>query len=259
MKTIEILTDPSMERVRFAKHGFFTRNGGVSKGSFSSLNCSYSQDDKIAVEENRRRAMDHLGRPFSSLITCFNMHDNKAVAVDKFTTNLQAIEGDGLVTKDKDVVLGAVSADCPVIIFADEESQVIGIAHAGWRGARSGILESTVEKMIFLGAKSESILASVGPCIAQSSYEVGLDVYEIFVNENEINKIYFEKNSNSDNFWFDLRGYVCDKLRKLGIKNPSYLDVDTYQQEEQFFSRRRSYHRSDNLYGCQLGVIYFNT
>ncbi len=258
MKKIEIIKDSLFEEVHFVKHAFFTRNGGVSKGAFASLNCSYYQDNESNVQENRRRAMDHIGKQYSSLVTFFDMHSNKAVIVDQPNNNQRIINADALVTKNQDVVLGALSADCPLILFAEQESQVIGIAHAGWRGAKAGIIESTMEKMISLGAKTDNMIASIGPCIAQKSYEISMDVYEIFMNSDITNSVYFKTTTKIGHFLFDLRGYVYDKLRKLGIKNLSYLDIDTYQEEEKFFSRRRSYHQSENSYGCQLGVIYFN-
>lgn len=252
---IEILSDTLFKGVSFIEHGYFTRQGGVSKGPFSSLNCSYHQDNKIAVKENRRRAMVSIGKSPGSLVTFKDMHGNKAVIVDHPWDDDQIINADAMVTKSKNVVLGALCADCPLILFAEENTKTVGIAHAGWRGAKAGIIESTLEKITSLGAKTERIMAAIGPCIAQDSYEVGPEFYEAFLKENSINEKHFQPAHKKGYFLFDLRNYIYCKLQKLGIQQISYLDMDTYKNEDQFFSRRRSYHKAENEYGCQLGFI----
>lgn len=253
---MEILTDSLLGDINSIKHGFFTREGGVSEGAYSSLNCSYFRDNKEHVQENRCRAMNYLGKNSSSLLVFTDMYSNKTVIVDKPWKENDLVHADAIVTKNKNVVLGALSADCPVILFADENSQVIGIAHAGWRSAKAGIIESCIEKMLIIGARTENIVASINPCIAQISYEVGLEFYELFINDNANNLEYFKSSIKPDHFMFDIRKYTYNKLKNIGLSHISYINVDTYQDEKHFFSCRRSYHKKENGYGCNLSFIY---
>ena len=161
---LEIIHDSSFKKLRTIQHGFFTRSGGVSTGIYSSLNCAYpSNDDPENVRENRRRVMRYFGYSLESLVTVKNTHSNIAVIVDQPWHEQEKPEADGLVTSLPNIVLGSDSADCPIILFADTQSGVIGLAHAGWRGAKSGIIEKTIEQMILLGAKNQHIIAAMSP------------------------------------------------------------------------------------------------
>lgn len=252
---MEVLADPRLSEIAFIEHGFFTRNGGVSQGAYSSLNCSFYQDDRAVVKENRRRAMLFIGKDPTHLVTFTDMHSNTAIIVEQPWDADKIVNADGMVTKNKNIVLGALCADCPLILFADEYSKVIGIAHAGWRGAKAGIIESTLDKMLLLGSEPENIVATIGPCIAQDSYEIGPEVYNQFLADELNNKVYFKPSIKAEHFMFDLRQYVCDKLRKLRVKQITHVNMDTYKEEDLFFSRRRSYHNGEYGYGCQLGFI----
>lgn len=252
---IEILKDTLFKDISCIDHGFFTKQGGVSKGAYFSLNCSYHRDIREDVKENRRRAMIAIGRPPGALVTFEDMHSNKAIIVDEPWDDDQKVNADAMVTTNKNVVLGALGADCPIVLFAEEHSNVIGIAHAGWRGARAGIIESTVEKILSLCSRVNNVVATIGPCIAQESYEIGPEVYELFTSDNRNNEIYFKPSDKAKHFMFDLRHYISDKLNGLGINQVSNLEIDTYKNEDQFFSRRRSYHNGEQEYGCNMGFI----
>ena len=168
---LEVIEDPNLKVLKTIGHGFFTRQGGVSRGIYSSLNCAYNSHDELsAVEENLRRALAFLGHPLHALTATQNVHGNNAViAVNAWQREHQPA-ADALVTTVPGLVLGSDSADCPIVLFADEKTQVVGLAHAGWRGAKEGILEATLEKMIALGAKAKHISAALSPCIAQPFY-----------------------------------------------------------------------------------------
>ncbi|MCE3237046.1 MAG: uncharacterized protein K0R24_27 [Gammaproteobacteria bacterium] len=253
---IKFLTDCLLSSINSIEHGFFTRQGGTSQGAYSSLNCSYSRDNKEHVKENRHRAMRYIGKPPSNLVVFTDNYSNKTIVVDQPWNESNIIYADAMVTTNKNIVLGALSADCPVILLADKKNPVIGIAHAGWRSARAGIIESCIDKMLFLGAKTDTIVGAIGPCIAQESYEVGLEVYESFINDNKNNVEFFRPSHRINHFMFDLRMFVYKKLQKTLLQYISYVDIDTYHDEKNFFSCRRSYHKKEKEYGCQLSFIH---
>ena len=162
------------------RHGFFTRQGGVSEGPFASLNCSLSgRDNRDSVMENRARVAAALGAPLPSLVGLFQVHGTVAVAVEAPWAAGAGPHADAMVTDRPGIVLGIVTADCAPVLFADREAGVIGAAHAGWRGAVAGILEATLAAMARLGADPSRVVAAVGPCISQDLYEVGADLSSI--------------------------------------------------------------------------------
>ena len=236
-------------------HGFFTRRGGASEGLYSSLNCGPgSHDDPDVVIENRRRAVDFLTGKDAPLCTLHQIHSSKVVIVDKpFQAGAPRLRADGLVTKTKGLVLGVLTADCAPVLLADAGAGVIAAAHTGWRGALSGILEGTVAAMESLGAQKQNIRAAIGPCIAQISYEVGEDFYIPFMAEDPANEVYFTK---TDKYNFDLEGFIADKLADAGLVNIERLGLDTYTNDGDFFSFRRTTHNHEADYGRQLSAVY---
>jgi len=174
-------------------HAFFTRSGGVSTGVYSSLNCSHgSHDDRDAIVENRRRAMVRLGLPAHALVTCRQVHGVKIINVNGKMESVRNIEADGLVTNQRGIALGVLTADCAPIILADVDAGVVGSVHAGWRGALAGVIEAGIKSMVGLGADIASIKASIGPCIGPSSYEVGSEFARRFVKESCRVEIFFK-------------------------------------------------------------------
>lgn len=257
---LEVLEDPSLKKIAAIQHGFFTRQGGVSTGIHASLNCAYpSQDDEAAIQENLRRALSHFGHPLTSLATVRNVHGNKAVIIDQATPKTPEHLADAMVTNLPQVILGSDSADCPIVLFADEKAKVIGLAHAGWKGAQAGILEATLEKMCLLGAQAEQISAAISPCIAQNSYEVSSDFYQQFINENPANLSYFKNADQAQHYFFNLLAYVKDRLLHLRLKSvSSEVALDTYTDEKRFFSCRRAKHKNEPYFGGQLSCIFIN-
>ena len=255
---IEVLEDPALKKIATIQHGFFTRQGGVSTGIHASLNCAYpSHDDSEAVQENLRRALAHLGHPLSSLATVRNVHGNTAVIIDQVSPDAPKLLADAMVTKQPQLILGSDSADCPIVLFAAEEAKVIGLAHAGWKGAKSGILEATLDKMKILGAKPQQITAAISPCIAQNSYEVSFDFYQQFLDEDSANQQYFKDAQQARHYFFDLLAYVKNRLQQLGLKSVSAeVALDTYSDEKRFFSYRRARHRNEPYFGGHLSCIF---
>lgn len=238
------------------KHGFFTRCGGISTGIYDALNCAWaSKDDLANVTTNRALVVQAMGPQVSDLMTASQVHSNRVQVVDRIWTRERAPEVDGLVSKQKNVALGVLTADCAPVLFSDDKNQVIGAAHAGWKGAFGGVLENTVKAMEGLGADRRCITAAIGPCIQQSSYEVDGGFRKTFLNQDPSYADYFVQSKNKGHFQFDLPGFVKMKLAALGLGSIENLAVDTYAAKKQFFSYRRTTHLGEPDYGRQISVI----
>lgn len=237
------------------RHGFFTRQGGVSRGIYGSLNCGLgSRDDAENVRQNRALVAYTLGVPPECLLTLYQIHSATAVIVDR-PWNGEAPEADALVTRTPGLAISALTADCAPILFCDPEARVIAAAHAGWRGALSGIVEATIATMEELCAKRERIVAVIGPTISQRAYEVGADYVDRFVAEEPASTAFFMTDESSGEPHFDLSGYVAERLSHAGVGSVSDLSLCTYCDETRLFSYRRSQHHGEEDYGRQISAI----
>lgn len=233
------------------RHAFFTRQGGVSEGIYESLNVGAgSKDDPIAVAENRRRAAAHMG---GELVTAYQVHSATAFAVQG-PWGSGPPEGDAVVTDTAGVVCGALAADCAPILLADPVARVVGAAHAGWKGALTGIAEAAIERMEAFGAQRGRIVAVVGPCIGWGSYEVGPEFYDRFVADSAQAARFFV-DGDGDRKMFDLPGYVLDRLTRAGVGACEWVGRDTCAEADLFFSNRRAYRRGEADYGRLLSAI----
>jgi hypothetical protein len=237
-------------------HGFFGRQGGVSSGIFTSLNCGYgSGDDKQAVCENRTRVATWLGTREEQVLTLFQIHSADAVHVTTTWVRGEGPKADAMVTTMRGVALGVLAADCAPILLADEKAGVIGCAHSGWKGAINGVGESVVGFMERLGASRSRIRAAVGPCIGQQSYEVGPEFQARFMEHDAANARYFVRSARAAHWQFDLPGYVTTRLKALGLAAVEALNVCTYAHEDAYFSFRRTTHRAEGDYGRNISAI----
>lgn len=237
-------------------HGFFGREGGVSQGPFDSLNCAITTGDRPDdIGENRRRAAAALGAAPGRLVSTYQIHSPDVVEVDAPWPLDTRPKADAMVTRRPGVMLGILTADCAPILFADPEAGVIGAAHAGWRGARLGVGEATVSAMVRLGADVRRIDAAVGPCIAQSSYEVGPEFPGPFLAEDPVNARFFRPGVREGRHMFDLPGYVAGRLEKLGLRSVARLDRDTCAEADRFFSYRRTCLAGETRFGCEISAI----
>jgi polyphenol oxidase len=239
------------------QHAFFTRDGGVSDGIYASLNCGAgSNDNPEHVLENKRRAAAQFGLTEDRLVTLYQVHSPEVVTVtDPAPIRADRPQADAMVTRTSDVALGILTADCAPVLFADPENRVIGAAHAGWRGALSGVVEQTVAAMENIGADRSRISASVGPCIAQQSYQVGPEFPAPFLEaDSEVSDL-FRPDGDSGMHLFDLKSFVLRKLRQAAIANVDAINADTYASDALFFSYRRTCHRSEDDYGRGLSAI----
>ncbi|HEX3881919.1 MAG TPA: peptidoglycan editing factor PgeF [Stellaceae bacterium] len=238
------------------RHGFFTREGGVSGGIFASLNCGFgSGDDPDNVARNRALAMDRLGLEASALVTCHQIHSATVLTVERGWAAGAAPKADGMVTNRPGIALGVLAADCAPILFADAEAGVVGAAHGGWRGTLSGVGEAAVAAMVALGARADRIRAGIGPCIAQKSYEVGAEFSDRFAATDPPSGRFFAPGARDGKFLFDLPGYIAYRLGTLGLAAIEHTGDDTAADPERFFSYRRACLAGEGDYGRGLAAI----
>ncbi len=237
-------------------HGFFTRQGGVSDGIYASLNGgSGSDDNPDLVRENRGRMADALGVPRDRFITCYQVHSPNVVIVTAPWTRENAPKVDAMVTREKNLALAVATADCGPVLFADSEAGVIGAAHAGWKGAFTGVLESALAAMEGLGARRQNITAVLGPMISQGAYEVGPEFVARFAEADGDNRRFFTPSPKPGHAMFNLPAYIGARLAKAGVGRFEDMGLCTYQDEERFFSYRRVTHRKEPDYGRLLHGI----
>jgi hypothetical protein len=237
-------------------HGFFTRRGGVSTGTYASLNCGLgSGDAPERVHSNRARAMARLSLAGEALATAYQIHSSAVAVVEQPWPAAARPRVDGLVTRTPGVALGILTADCAPVLLADAEAGIVGAAHAGWRGALAGIIEATVTAMEDLGANRTRIAAAVGPCIGQQSYEVGAEFRTAFVAGDGDPEAFFVPSDRPGRYRFDLAGYVAQRLARLSLAAVEALGVDTCAEADRFFSYRRTTLDGGGGYGRQLSAI----
>ncbi len=235
-----------------ARHGFFTRNGGVSTGPYASLNCSLSGADELAnILQNRALVAQAIGVPRESLLGVKQVHGINVITATEAWPIGQGGEADALVTAIPGLAIGIVTADCVPVLFSDSKGRVVGAAHAGWRGAVSGVLEATVTAMQNLGA--DNLTAVIGPCIHQASYEVAADLRDTVLAQNPSAAQFFT-DGRPDRWQFDLPGYCAARLHAINIAT-EILPHDTCADEANFFSHRRRTLRKEPAIGHQISVI----
>jgi polyphenol oxidase len=249
--SVEAIRSPLLKGV---PHGFLTRKGGASTGLYASLNCRLGSDDAPdGVRENRRRAVDAI-LPGAGLATLHQIHSAKVVIATAAIPDGERPEADALVTDRPDLLLGVLTADCTPVLFADIEARVIGAAHAGWKGALAGVTDATIDAMESLGAARSRIVAAIGPVIARVSYEVDEVFAKRFAEADPANDRFFTP-GRAGHHQFDLEAYVAARLAAAGIERVHLPGLDTYSDPDRFFSFRRSTHRGEAEYGCQLSLI----
>lgn len=235
-------------------HGFLGRRGGASEGVFAGLNVGAgSSDDGDTVAANRARALAAV-RPGATLLTPYQIHSADCVTVCAPFANGLRPHADALVTDNPALALGIVTADCAPVLLADVTAGVVGAAHAGWKGALGGVTDSTIGAMEALGAERARIVAAVGPCIARASYEVDAGFRRRFEEADAANERFFADGSGG-RAQFDIEGYVVHRLAAAGVRRIEALGLDTYADEQRFFSYRRATHRGEPDYGRQIAII----
>ncbi|MDX7951154.1 polyphenol oxidase family protein [Lichenihabitans sp. Uapishka_5] len=237
-------------------HAFFTRRGGVSDGLYASLNGGVgSKDRPDAVADNRRLMAEALGVAPSHLLVPYQIHSNRVLTVEAPWATDERPQGDGLVTRIPGLALGVTGADCGMVLFADAQAGVIGACHSGWKGAFDDVAGATVAAMVDLGARRDRVVAVLGPTIAQASYEVGPDFVARFLERDASFDRFFKPSGTSGHSLFDLPGLIGHRCRAAGVGLFEDMRLDTYPDENQFYSYRRTTHRREADYGRLVSAI----
>ncbi len=238
------------------RHAFFTRSGGVSQGVYASLNGGVgSNDAPDKVAENRARMAAALGVRADRLLTPYQIHSPDVVVADEPWTRENRPRADAVVTRVPRLAIGVSTADCGPLLFADSEAGVIGAAHAGWRGALTGVIEATIAAMEDLGADRSRITAALGPTIRQPNYEVGPEFVERFLAADPANSRYFMSSKRAGHAMFDLTGYIAERVQRAGIEQFEDLGLCTYAEPDRFFSYRRTTRSGEPDYGRHINAI----
>lgn len=251
-----MLQAPSLSTLDRIRHGFFTRSGGVSDGVYASLNGGVGSDDAPdKVAENRARMAQALGVAPERLLTPYQIHSPDVVVADAPWTHAARPRADAVVTRIPGLAIGVSTADCGPLLFADPQAGVIGAAHAGWRGAFTGVIEKTVAAMEALGADRGRILAALGPTIRRPNYEVGPEFVERFIAADAGNARFFSPAERPGHAMFDLAGYIGERLQRAGVGNFEDLGLCTYAEPDRFYSYRRTTQRGEPDYGRHINAI----
>jgi purine-nucleoside/S-methyl-5'-thioadenosine phosphorylase / adenosine deaminase len=238
------------------RHAFFTRSGGVSPGVYASLNGGVGSNDRPEnVAENRARMAAILGVSPARLLTAYQIHSPDVVVAEEPWTRDTRPRADAIVTRVPRLAIGVSTADCGPLLLADSDARVIGAAHAGWRGALTGVIEATIAAMERLGADRKAMTAALGPMIRQPNYEVGPEFVERFLSEDAANARFFTASQKREHALFDLAGYIGARVQRAGIAKFEDLGLCTYADPDRFFSYRRTIHNGEPDYGRHINAI----
>lgn len=242
------------------RHGFFGRQGGVSKGLYDSLNCgSGSNDDPASVQHNRVLVANNLGVDPENLISVWQVHSADCMIINApVGTGEARPKADGIVTDKAGIALGILTADCGPLLFVGTKldgAPVIGAAHSGWGGSIKGIGEATIDKMVALGATLETIRAAIGPSIGAKSYEVSMGFEKPFLDRDPEDERFFREAQRDGHLMFDMAGYIANRLAQHGVRHVTITGQDTFALKDDFFSYRRTTHAKEPDYGRQISAI----
>lgn len=246
---LEIITSAALS----PRHGFFTRKGGASSGIFAGLNCGTGSSDLAEIVAiNRARVAGAMGVAVDHLLSVHQVHSPDAVALT--AAFAEKPRADAMVTATPGLALAILTADCQPVLFADAKAGVIGAAHAGWKGAKDGVLEATLDAMEALGARRANIAAVIGPCISQAAYEVGPEFFEAFTDDDPETRRFFAQGAG-DRLLFDLPAFGLWRLRAAGVGHAEWTRHCTYGDPARFYSYRRTTHAREADYGRLISVI----
>ncbi len=251
-----MLQAPALSKLARIRHGFFTRGGGVSGGVYATLNGGVgSNDAPDKVAENRARMAAALGVAPDHFLTAYQIHSPSVVVADKPWAQENRPRGDAIVTRTPGLAIGVSTADCGPLLLADADARVIGAAHAGWRGALTGVVEATIAAMEKLGADRARLVAALGPAISQPNYEVGPEFVSRFLAADADNTRFFAPSERAGHAMFDLAGYITDRVQRAGVAKFENLALCTFAEPERFFSYRRTTKLGEPDYGRHINAI----
>ena len=253
-----MITSKKLLKQKKIKHGFFNKNGGKSNGIYKSLNCGAGSNDKIdKVQENLKLVKNKFNKDSKDIFLLNQTHSNKFVYINKnFNFNKRKIKADAIITDQKQIPIGVLTADCVPILLYDCKKNMIAAIHAGWKGAYKGIINKVIKFMLKKGCKIKNIITAIGPCISQDNYNVKIDFKKKFLKKDKKNKVFFKK--NKDMIYFNLPNYVKNQLKLNKISNIDMKNIDTFDKKNNFFSARYSLRSKHDDYGRNISIIMIN-
>ena len=253
-----MIESKKLKKFKNIKHGFFNRNGGKSKGIYKSLNCGPgSKDKKDDIKKNLKIVKNKLSNNSKNIFLLYQVHSNKFIYINKDSKiKKRRIKADAIITNQKKLPIGVLTADCVPILIYDNVSKIIAAIHSGWKGAYKGIIDKVIKFMLLKGSKVKNLHAAIGPCISQKSYNVKEDFVKKFIKKSKNNSIFFKKKNNE--IYFNLPGYVKSQLKSNKISNIDHINIDTFDFKNNFFSARRSLRLKHDDYGRNISIIMIN-
>ena len=252
-----MIVSKKLSKLKGISHGFFNNKGGCSKGIYRSLNCGPgSNDDKKKINKNLEIVKNKINKNSKNIFLLNQVHSNKFVFIDKYSKYQKKERADAIITDIPKLPIAILTADCAPILIYDKKKKMIGAIHAGWKGAYKGIISKVINFMIKKGCEKKNMLAVIGPCIAQKSYNVREDFRTKFLKKDKRNKVFFKKRKNL--ICFDLSKYIKSQLKLMKITNLDMINIDTFPKKNNFFSARRSLHLNHDDYGRNISLIMIN-
>tara|TARA_B100000700_G_scaffold280997_1_gene331291 strand:- start:267 stop:1028 length:762 start_codon:yes stop_codon:yes gene_type:complete len=253
---LNLIKSKKLSKFKNISHGFFGSKGGVSKGIYKSLNCGIgSSDNKTNIEKNLKIVLKKINSKRKKIFLPKQIHSNKFYLIHKKITN-KRIKCDAVITDQKKIPIGVLTADCAPIIIFDPKRMLISLVHAGWKGAFKGIVKKVITFFKKKGSNVKDLIAVIGPCISIKNYEIKKDFMKKFLKKNKKNKIYFKFSKNK--IFFDLRKYISFQIKSFGINKLEIINKDTFSGKNSYFSARRSLVKKENDYGRNISLIMIN-
>ncbi len=241
-----------LHKTNIVNHGFFNKTNGFSKGIYKSLNCgSGSKDKKSFVKKNLNYVQSKICSKKNKIILLYQVHSAKFIHIKKIPQ--KKIIGDALITKNRNLPIGILTADCAPILLLDRNKKIIAAVHSGWKGAYKNIITKVLKKFIKLGSNKKDIIAAIGPAISQKSYEVGEEFKDKFISKSKKNRVFFKYKRKK--IYFDLTNFIYNQLISFGISKIDVIRKDTFDKKNNFFSARRSIKKNEPDYGRNISVI----
>ena len=252
-----MIKSKKLSKQKEINHGFFNKNGGKSKGIYKSLNCGLgSRDNKINVKKNLEIVKNKISKNAKDIFFVHQVHSNKYVFIGKNYNFKKKIKADAIITNQKKLPIAVLTADCVPLLLYENKMKMIAAIHAGWKGAYKGIIKKVLDFMLKKGCKRENITITIGPSIAQKNYEVKRNFMNKFIKRHKKNKIFFINKNNL--IYFDLPKYVKSQLKFYKINKIDMINIDTFDEKNNFFSARRSMRLKHDDYGRNISIIMIN-
>tara|TARA_A100001011_G_scaffold397759_1_gene499821 strand:- start:956 stop:1714 length:759 start_codon:yes stop_codon:yes gene_type:complete len=252
-----LITSKKLNKLNGISHGFFNRYGGKSKGIYKSLNCGPGSNDKrINIYENLKIVKSKINKDCKNIILLNQIHSNKFIYINKNYMKKRKFKADAIITNQKKLPIGVLTADCVPILICDKKKNIIAAIHAGWKGAYKNILTRVVKFMLKKNCHIKDMHVAIGPCISQKNYNVKEDFFKKFIKKDKKNSKFFKKRKNL--LYFDLPGYIISQLKIMKISNIDHINIDTFEYKNNYFSARRSIRLKHDDYGRNISIIMIN-